>query len=115
PGDGAGGVISVDGGKDQVAGERSLDGDLGRLQVADLADHDHVRVLAEEAAQPVGEGELDLRVHRGLGDALELVLDRVLDGHDVEVRPVDLAQRRIQRGGLAGPGRPGDQDDPVRL
>src|SRR5713226_2510386 len=114
-GDGARGVVGVDGAEDEVAGQRGLDGDLRRLAVADLADHDHVRVLAEEAAQPVGEGEVDLRVHRRLRDALELVLDRVLDGHDVEVRPVDLAEGRVERGGLAAPGGPRHQHDPVRL
>src|SRR3989475_472193 len=113
-GDGPGGVVGVHGGEDQVAGERRLDGDLRRLQVADLADHDHVRVLAEEAAQAVRERQFDLRVHRGLRDSLQLVLDRILDGHDVEVGPVDLAQRRVERGGLAGAGRAGDEDDPVR-
>src|SRR5713101_2516361 len=114
-GDGARGVVGVDGAEDEVAGQRGLDGDLRRLAVADLADHDHVRVLAKEAAQTVGEGEVDLRVHRRLRDALELVLDRVLDGHDVEVRPVDLAEGRVERGGLAAPGGPRHQHDPVRL
>ena len=36
-------------------------------------------------AQPAREGQLDLRVHLRLRDALELVLDRILDGEDVEV------------------------------
>ena len=31
-----------------------------RLQVADLADHDDVGVLAHDGAQPAGEGEPDL-------------------------------------------------------
>ena len=32
-------------------GERGLDRDLGGLEVADLADHDDVRVLPQEGAQ----------------------------------------------------------------
>ena len=39
-----------------------------------------------------------LLVDLGLTDALELVLDRVLDGEDVEVGRVDLGQRRVQGG-----------------
>src|SRR6185295_4080612 len=113
-GDRAGGVVGVDGGEDEVAGERSLDGDLRGLLVADLAHHDHVRVLAEEGAQPGGEGEPDLRADRHLADALELVFDRVLDGEDVEVGRVDAGERAVQRGGLPGAGGAGDQDDPVR-
>ena len=49
--DGARGVVGVQRGEDQVAGERGLDGDLGRLEVADLADHDDVGILADDVAQ----------------------------------------------------------------
>ena len=84
-----GGVVGVHGGEHQVAGERRLDGDLGGLEVAHLADHDHVRVLAEEGAQAAGEGEVNLRVDLRLADAGELILDRILDGEDVEVGRVD--------------------------
>ena len=70
----------------EMPGERRLDRDLGRLDIADLADHDHVRVGADHRAQPGGEGEARLRVHLDLLDAVELVLDRILDGHDRPVR-----------------------------
>jgi hypothetical protein len=42
---GGGRVVGVQGGEDEVACERGLDGDLGRLEVADFADEDDVRVL----------------------------------------------------------------------
>ena len=51
-----------------MAGQRRMDRDIGGLGVADLADHDHVRVLAHEGAQRVGEGEPD----RGLAPAIWL-------------------------------------------
>jgi hypothetical protein len=44
-------VVGVQGGEHQVAGLRGLDRDLGGFQVADFADHDDVRVLAQEGAQ----------------------------------------------------------------
>ena len=53
----------------QVAGERRLDRDLRRLVVADLADHDHVGVLAQDRAQRLREGEVDLGVDLHLADA----------------------------------------------
>ena len=40
-------------------------------------------------------------------------LDRVLDGADVDLRRGQRLERRIQRGGLARAGRPGDQHDAV--
>ena len=74
------GAVGVERGKHQVAGQRGLDRDLRRLQVADLADHDDVRVLAQDRAQRMREGEADLRLHLDLVDAGQLVLDRILDG-----------------------------------
>ena len=69
-----------------MAGERGLDRDLGRLAVADLADHDDVGVLAEDRAQAAGEGQADLRLHLDLVHAGQLVLDRILDGDDLACR-----------------------------
>src|SRR5262245_19901175 len=67
----------------QVSGETRLDGDLGGLDVANLAHHHHVRILAQDCAQPARERHLDLGVDLGLADAVDVVLDRVLDRHDV--------------------------------
>src|SRR5689334_15599681 len=61
--DGARRVVRVQRREDEVAGERRLDRDLGRLGVADLADHDDVGVLADDRAQTAGEREADRRLH----------------------------------------------------
>ena len=44
----------------------------------------------------------------------QLVLDRVLGGDDLRFVALDLQQRAVERGALAGAGRAGHQDDPVR-
>jgi len=73
----------VDGRENEVTRQGRLDGDLGRLRVADLADHDLVGVMTEDGPQPAGEGQALLLVDRDLGDAVDLVLDGVLDGDDL--------------------------------
>ena len=63
--------------------ERGLHGDLGRLQVADLAHQDLVRVLPQDRAQALGEGVADVRIDGDLHDAVDLVLHRVLGGDEL--------------------------------
>ncbi len=112
-------VEGVHRGEDQVAGlgraERRLHGD----QVADLPDHDHVRVLAQDAPQGAGE-RVGVEAHLALVDQRAAVhvehLDRVLDRHHVLVGgPVDPVDHRGERGALARSRRAGDEDDPALL
>src|SRR5688572_6897105 len=98
-----------------MAGQRRLNGDLRRLKIADFADHDDVRVLAQDRAQGVRKGQADVRMDLDLVDAGELVLDRVLDGKQLSVRAMEGFENRIKRRGLAATGWPGDQDDTVRF
>ncbi len=89
-----------------------------RLEVAHLAEQDHVGVLAQPGAERLGEAA-------GVGADLPLVddaalvvveeLDRVLDREDVR-RPgvVDLVDQRRKRRRLSGAGWPGDEHQPAR-
>ena len=113
--DGADGRVRVQRRHHEVAGQRRLHGDLRGLEVADFADHHHVRVLAQDGAQSARERHLDARVDLRLADAVDVVLDRVLDRHDVARAVVDAIERGIQRRGLARAGRTGDEQDAVRL
>ena len=108
-------VVGVDGSENQVAGQRGVDGDLRCLRVADLAHHDLVRIVAQDGAQAAGERQPLLFVDRNLGDAANLILDRIFDGDDLVFVGLDLVQRRIERRGLAAAGRPGHQHHAVRL
>src|SRR5215217_9373973 len=71
------GVVGVQRGQDEVARQRSLDADLGRLLVAYLAYHHDVGIGAQDVPQAGGEGQADLRVDLDLVEARYLVLDRV--------------------------------------
>ena len=82
-------------------------GDCGadRLEVSHFAHEDHVRVLAERAADGLGEGghvvaDFALRDERLLRGVVEF--DRVLDGDDVDAAlAVDDVEHGRERGGLS--------------
>ena len=114
-GDGAHRIVGVQGREHQVPGQRGLGGDLGGFQVTNLADHDDVRVLAQQGAHAVGEpqpdGGHDLHLVEGRLDQF----DGVLDGADIDLGPCAVLQGGVERRGLARTGGAGDQDDAVRL
>ncbi|MNX75596.1 hypothetical protein D3C86_1070770 [compost metagenome] len=98
-----------------MPGQRGLDRDARRLDVADFTDHDHVGVLAQDGAQARREGHADLGIDLGLAHAVDGVFDRVLDRQDVASRVVQQRQTGIEAGRLARAGRACDQDDAVGL
>ncbi len=74
------------GAKDEVSREGSLDGDLCGLQIADLADHDHVGILPHDRSESICKGEIDLRVDLNLANPFDLIFDRIFHGDDILVR-----------------------------
>ena len=106
-------VVGVQGGEYQVTGDGRADGYLRRLVVTDLADHDDVGVLAQEGAETACEGHARLGVDLHLVDAEHLLLDRVLDGRDVDGGLAQLVEHRIQRRGLTRTGGARHEDDAV--
>src|SRR6266849_1027844 len=113
--DDVGDVVGVDGSEHQVPGERGLNGDLRGFLVADFADHDFVRVVAEDGAQTAGEGETLFFVDGNLGDAAKLVFDGGFDSDDFVFVGFDFVDGGVERGGFAGTGRAGDQHHAVGL
>ena len=87
----------------------------GGLLVAHLADHDDVRVGAQERLHDDGEVEARLLVHLHLAQALLRDLDRVLRGPDLGVGRVEELEHRVQRGGLARAGRAAHEEQAVGL
>ena len=104
----------MQGAQDLVAGERRFHGDIGRFVVSNFTHHHDVRVLAQDRTQGRGKIESDLAAHRNLIDAGQLVLDRVLDRHDVVLRVIQLLQHRVKRRRFARAGRPGHQNHSMR-
>ena len=114
-----GGARRVERPEDEVARLGGGDGRADRLQVAHLADEDHVRVLPERAADRLGEGrhvaaDLALRDERLLRRVVEL--DRVLDRDDVDAALlVDDIDHRGERRRLARARRARHEDEAARL
>ena len=73
-------AVGVQRREDKVAGQRALYARLQRLKVADLPDHDHVRVLAENVLQGAGVCQPAAGVDLHLPEAFEAVL------HDIDDR-----------------------------
>jgi hypothetical protein len=93
--------------------ERRLD----RLEVAHLADEHDVRILAQDVLERVLERAVSLPTSRWF-TMRELVrvqvLDRVLDGDDVEaLLGVDLVDDGRERRRLARARRPGHEHEPA--
>ena len=80
----------MDGRKDEVTGQRRLDGNLRGFRVANLAHHDLVRVVAKDRPQTARKGQSLLLVDRDLRDAAQLIFDRVLDRDDLVLDGLDL-------------------------
>ena len=111
--------LGVQGGEDEVAGLGRGQRGGDRLQVAHLADQDHVGVLAQRRTQTereVGRIGADLALVDDRALVLVQELDRVLDREDVVlVLGVDHVEHRRQRRRLARAGRAGDQHEAARL
>ena len=108
-------VVGVQRREHEVAGQRGLDRDFRRFEVADFADEDDVGVLPQKGSQGRREVQPDVLAHLHLIDAWQIELHRVLGGHDVGFRRVDLRDRGVERVGLPAAGRTGDQHHPPRL
>ena len=102
-----------------MAGLGRLQRGLGGLGVAELADQDHVGVLAQRAPERLRERTVSIPTSRWLTMLLSVGmqhLDRVLDRDDVLLpRAVDVVDHRGERRGLARAGRAGDEHEPAML
>ena len=110
-GDGGRGIAGVQGGKHQMAGQGRLHGHFRGLQIADFADHQNIRVLAQQGRDGGGEVEADAGLHLQLIERRLDHLDGVFNGADIHLGAGQLLQSGIQGGGLAGAGGASHQQD----
>ena len=60
-----------------------MNSDLSSFGVANFTDHNHIRVLPENMAETIGEGEIDFWFDLHLPNAGELIFDGIFHGEDV--------------------------------
>ena len=117
PGDGAQGVVGVQGAEAEPPGERRAQADLGRGPVAGFTDQDDVRVVAEHVPEQFLERAADPLLDIDLEKVARMTdLDRLLQGDDLELIDAgrrQVVQHRVQQRGLACAGGPGDVDQPM--
>ena len=73
----------MQGRKNQVPGQGGLNGDLGSLQVTDLAQQDDIGILTDNSPEPSCKGQTDLAVDLHLADTGDLVFYGVLNSDDI--------------------------------
>src|SRR5215471_4363681 len=108
-------VVRMDRRENQMAGQGGLHRDLSGLFVADLTNHDLVRVMTQDRAETPRERQAFFLVDRDLGDAAQLILDGIFDRHDLVLDRLDLRQARVQRRRFSRTRRAGHENHPVWL
>ena len=107
-------VVRVQRRKHQMARLRRLDRDLRRFQVANLADHHHVRVLPQHRPQRTRERQSGFRVDLHLVQPRERVFHGIFHRDDIDRRPLDRPHAGIERRAFARSRGSGDQQHPLR-
>ena len=85
----------MEGTEDDVPCQGGPHGDARRLAIADFADDEDIRVLAQNGAQAVGKGHIHLLVDLHLIDPRNIIFHRVLQRYNIAGRSITLLQRGI--------------------
>ena len=112
--DSACGIVRMEGGEDEVSRERCVNCDICGLSIPDLADQDHVGVLAEYGSEAVCECEVYFRIYLDLIDPLNLVFDGVFDSDNFFVRRIYPFKSCVEASSFTAARRSGDQYYAVR-
>ena len=100
--------VGVQGREHQVPGQRGLYAHGHGFLVARLADHDDVWVSTQESPHHHGEINTGFFIDLHLAQAFLRDLNRVFDRPYLALGPIQVAENRVQRGGLARTSGPAD-------
>ena len=105
----------MEGTNHKVAGDGRGNRYTSRLTVSDLSYHYDIRVLTEDGSKGCRKGKSCFRIYMYLIDTVDVRLDGVLNGDDVNILCIKLRKSRVQCGGFTGTGRSRNQDDTVGI
>src|SRR5262245_29168641 len=87
---------------------------LCRLRIANLPNQDHVGILTEDRSKHARKRQTSTFVSLDLRDAVNLVLDRILDRYNVHRLVTEFVDETVERGRLAASGWPDDKENSLR-
>ena len=82
PRDATYGIVRVQRAENKVASHGRANRYVRGFNVANLADHDHIRILSQNVTETFGESQINLRFHIDLRDTGNSIFDRFFDGDD---------------------------------
>ena len=80
--DAADGIIRVQRAENKVTSHRRANRDVRGFDVANLADHHHVRILSQNVTETFGERQIDLRFHVDLRNTGQSIFHRFFNRDD---------------------------------
>ena len=89
-------------GQHQMPRDGRPEANLGSFRIPHFAHQNHIGVLSQGSPQYPREIQFDLLVDLHLGDSRQSVLHRILDGDDLQLGHVDLAQCSVKRRRFSG-------------
>ena len=89
---------------DEVPGHCGMKRRQGRVGIANFADENDIGILAENGAECPGKGEAGFLVDLNLANAIDLVLDGIFDGDNVDRFLPDLIHQCIEGCRLSAAG-----------
>ena len=85
-------------GKQQVAGQRSVDGHFRCFIVANFAHHDDIRILSHQRANTGRKCKVNFRPHLRLIDAGNIIFNRIFQRGNIHAFFIQHAQNRKNGG-----------------
>src|SRR5580765_6507200 len=87
---------------------------FGSLEVANLTDQHHIRIMPQDRTQPGRKSQPNLLAHLDLDGAFELILDRVFESDHLARFVISLGKGSIKRRRLAAAGGAGEEHETLR-